>query len=510
MQPIRKRLAYALALIMAIALLAWVPSQAAQASSDYDNLIQVEPELFVYTDGSTQTQTMDISSSWWEDYKQSYARRLDQGLPWPTNFVSEFEDIVANGGSWGVMHVNDRYGDSVLIVGTHDPNATCEFVGTPPSSSFQCTSGPGYGFVRSDGLYYSEPWCYFQGGYRCSDNGLLVNQAPILAPTGGSSTYTFLSLTETELDWHRFFFMNFDVQYPTGYEGQEIPAAYTAEYVAMGDSFSSGEGNPPFESGTDIDLANECHRSEDAYPMLLHNELSLGSMAFVACSGATTYDVLGVSEDDERKGSWNQPTQLSALSEHTEIVTITVGGNDVGFKAFAEKCIHPINLIFLDEVCDEFTDAYADIIYAIESDLPGRLENVYMALLSEAPNANIYIGGYPIIAPNKSVTDPFDNKCGGLYDESPFNTWGDARAAYEVVNLLNQTIEDTISSVKINTSTTRLHYVDVSSGPFTGHDICEDDSYFNGMSAINTEYVLHPNTDGQIAYMEEFEEAINP
>jgi hypothetical protein len=124
--------------------------------------------------------------------------------------------------------------------------------------------------------------------------------------------------------------------------------------------------------------------------------------------------------------------------------------------------------------------------------------------LDRAPNAEIYVAGYPRIAPYKSISAPFDDNCGGLYDEFP-NTWGDARAGYEIVNLLNEAIEEAVAAVRINRSTTRLHYIDVASGPFSGHDSCSDDSYFNGIVVINPEYSIHPNQSGHEAYKEEFE-----
>ena len=69
------------------------------------------------------------------------------------------------------------------------------------------------------------------------------------------------------------------------------------EYVAMGDSFSSGEGVTPFITGTDKNAPDEnrCHRSEDAYPLLLEEDedLNLNLTAFVACSGATTSNITG-------------------------------------------------------------------------------------------------------------------------------------------------------------------------------------------------------------------------
>ena len=108
--------------------------------------------------------------------------------------------------------------------------------------------------------------------------------------------------------------------------------------VSLGDSYSSGEGNPrpPFLKGT-ATKTDACHRSPIAYPELLVNDHSLGldrsAYAFVACSGATRRDV------------WNgnvanhEPSQLNALSASTSLVTLSVGGNDVDFPGVLAHCI---------------------------------------------------------------------------------------------------------------------------------------------------------------------------
>lgn len=311
-----------------------------------------------------------------------------------------------------------------------------------------------------------------------------------------------------ENSWILPVFINMPFTYPSGYEGVEFSTEMPkAKYVAMGDSFSSGEGNESFEPGTDVGnpSENRCHRSFEAYPHLLKDELELGSMAFVACSGATTSNLIFGGSGG---GSWGEGSQLNALSDDTEVVTLTIGGNDVGFSEFAKKCVSPLNWP-AEDVCDEHTDVYEDITDAILNDLPSSLESVYGLILDLAPNAEIYVGGYPIVAPWMASNEPFDQDCGGLYDEAPTNTWGDARAAYDVVTLLNAIIETAVLDTMVAKSTTRLHFVDVESGAFSGHDICETDSYFNGIDPFNPEYSVHPNYGGQAAYAADFETEMN-
>lgn len=314
------------------------------------------------------------------------------------------------------------------------------------------------------------------------------------------------------MEEYRAFFVNQAMTYPSGYEGVVLsttaPPPPPAKYVAMGDSFSSGEGSPSFESGTDEDSVNECHRSPSAYPRLLQSHLDLWPTAFVACSGATTFDVLG-SEDDNPAGMWDEPSQISALSSDTQVVTITIGGNDIGFDNFAFNCLFPVDTVIgIEGSCDEYTDIYDDVKDDLNT-LPSKLETVYSTILENAPNATIYVIGYPLMIPHKNYEDAYDQDCGGLYDPWP-NNWGDARAANEITGILNSKIENAVGSVNTNESTSRLVFVPVDAGAFYGHDLCSSDSYFNGIFwPNNREYSIHPNSDGQTAYAEDVASAIS-
>src|SRR5258708_30437888 len=80
-------------------------------------------------------------------------------------------------------------------------------------------------------------------------------------------------------------------------------------YVALGASYSSGDGAGNYSDGS-------CLQSANAYPVLWHNAHG-GSFVNATCAGATTSDVIS--------------SQLGGLSASTTLVSITIGGNDVGF-----------------------------------------------------------------------------------------------------------------------------------------------------------------------------------
>ena len=63
------------------------------------------------------------------------------------------------------------------------------------------------------------------------------------------------------------------------------PASAAVNYVALGDSYASGLGAGNYSGGS-------CDRSSGAYPQLWANANHPASFAFVACSGATTTDVI--------------------------------------------------------------------------------------------------------------------------------------------------------------------------------------------------------------------------
>lgn len=276
-----------------------------------------------------------------------------------------------------------------------------------------------------------------------------------------------------------------DINYPVGYEGEYVPSDNTLSYVAMGDSFSSGEGNSPFENGTDTS-SNTCHRSIESYPRLLQNDsdLDLGSTAFVACSGATTSNVLN--------GQENEPAQVNALSTETDVVTITIGGNDVGFRDFATACTASL--------CNFDTAAYSTIHNKIVNDLPADLEDVYEAIdNATSSTAEVYVIGYPHIAPSLMPTG-MGSACWPLNGQAdnPDPTKNDGATVYAVVAELNDTIEDAVQSY----GSSKFTYVDPNgaSSPFVGHDWCQQDRYFHIVTLNQIEHSFHPTVDGQEAY----------
>ena len=148
--------------------------------------------------------------------------------------------------------------------------------------------------------------------------------------------------------------------------GGVTAAAFADNYVALGDSYSSGTGT------RDYSLSSGCQRGPYAYPALIKADRPNTTLNFVACSGAKTTDVLN--------------NQVSALNTSTNIVTITIGGNDAGFSSVITRCAEPL------------VSCSSDVTNAnnyIRNTLPGNLNNVYSQIRTRAPNARVIVLGYP-------------------------------------------------------------------------------------------------------------------
>lgn len=155
----------------------------------------------------------------------------------------------------------------------------------------------------------------------------------------------------------------------SGALGKPLPAAPPpVRYVALGDSYSAGTGAGPYSPA-----GRSCERSANAYPQLWASLHTPASFVSVACAGATTATVLD--------------RQLSALDARTTLVSLTIGGNDVGFSHVMETCV-----LEWDSACQA---AVTTAEKSISTTLPGHLDSVLRAIRARAPLARIVLLGYP-------------------------------------------------------------------------------------------------------------------
>lgn len=145
-------------------------------------------------------------------------------------------------------------------------------------------------------------------------------------------------------------------------------AAPAVNYVALGDSYSSGVG-----TGSYLPDSGRCLRSTQSYPSLWVADHNVASFDFAACSGASTNDVL--------------TKQLGGLNRSTTLVTITIGGNDAGFAVVMTNCV-----LETDENCHAAVAGGENIARTV---LPGRLHTLFKAIRDAAPHARVVVLGYP-------------------------------------------------------------------------------------------------------------------
>jgi lysophospholipase L1-like esterase len=170
-----------------------------------------------------------------------------------------------------------------------------------------------------------------------------------------------------------------------------LASASTPSYVSIGDSYTSGPGVLPYE---ETEQAEHCGRSTLNYPHLVAAALKF-KLTDVSCGGATT-------SDETESQFTGQPPQDEALSGSTEIVTIGMGGNDGGlFGTLLQGCTE--SDVLKPEPgkapCKAKYEKFVAETFA--ADKPAE-EAALVHIKELAPNAKVFIVGYPDIAPKKS------------------------------------------------------------------------------------------------------------
>jgi hypothetical protein len=187
---------------------------------------------------------------------------------------------------------------------------------------------------------------------------------------------------------------------PPAARAPQVAAGSPQGYVALGDSYSSGEGVKPFlERGP-------CHRSTRAYPTQVlvpgtdttwyRRRADQGyAWGLLACSGATTRDVR-TSQIDAPSRTGN--SSYLELDETTRLVTITVGGDDARFRDVLTFCALGHTSCSDDAFGKQRTlDLW---LRRRMTSLRPKLSATYRAVHTKAPQAQILVLGYPQLFPD--------------------------------------------------------------------------------------------------------------
>jgi lysophospholipase L1-like esterase len=233
-------------------------------------------------------------------------------------------------------------------------------------------------------------------------------------------------------------------------------AAAQPQYVALGDSYSSGVGTRVFykESGS-------CSRSPDAYGPKIAQARGY-ALSFQACSGATTTEV--------------NSKQLGPLSPSTALVTITIGGNDAGFSEVLVSCaLYYFTCQGSIEEADRF----------IQNKLPALLDTTYGDIRAKATTAHVVVLGYPRLFTSEGKT------CNVNFLTS------------EHEKELNHTADILAGVISARAAAHKFTFVDPRNA-FLPHEVCSSSEWLNGQSNPLSES-YHPNVSGQADFTSQIE-----
>jgi lysophospholipase L1-like esterase len=196
---------------------------------------------------------------------------------------------------------------------------------------------------------------------------------------------------------------------------------------------------------------------------------------FAAVPGATTTSML---------------SQLDSLDEDTDLVTLTIGGNDIPWTDTVRVCLQAD-----DATCLAAVDS---VKYLIANDLPAKLEAAYEAVAEAAPNAHVVVAGYAHL-----FSPEFGDYTVPLSPTFALEmSMVEQEAANDAADLLNATIAETVAQYD------NFQFVDVTKR-FEGHGVNAAEPWLHGVVAPAGS-AFHPNADGYNAYASALTSAINP
>ncbi|MBN1527541.1 MAG: hypothetical protein JW895_00650 [Thermoleophilaceae bacterium] len=244
--------------------------------------------------------------------------------------------------------------------------------------------------VRAGGR---EPalWNAFDGGWGTSDCVLEVfcSASPPPRSPGFQGRYRHPWCATEAVAWRRD---RFTRSHPacTGRRPTASEITGNERLLALGDSFSSGQGAGSYDPGTNGG-GNTCFRSPDAWPQELARRLDLAALPSLACSGAVSRDVRFGRPGGERE---RRLSQIGRVDGDPGVVTITIGGNDVGFAGVLKDCL-------LANCVTKYHRPSGDVLEARIAALAERLPGVYEDIRAAAPRARVVVAGYPRLFPGR-------------------------------------------------------------------------------------------------------------
>ena len=244
------------------------------------------------------------------------------------------------------------------------------------------------------------------------------------------------------------------------------------DYVALGDSYTSGPGvpNQTVESGG-------CRRSDHNYPHLVADALGVDRFTDASCAGATT---AYMTAPQPLPGGLTNGPQLDALDPDVDLVTLGIGGNDIGFASIAVTCAGFSVVFPIGAPCRHHYTRHGDEVgRRIDATRP-KVAAVVAAIRERAPAARILVVGYPVILPDEGW---------GCWPFMPIAV-GDVAWLRGVEARLNAMLADaaaTAGAVFVDTYTSSVD-----------HDVCRlpGRKWVEGFVPTSPASAVHPNALG--------------
>lgn len=253
-----------------------------------------------------------------------------------------------------------------------------------------------------------------------------------------------------------------------------------ARTVALGDSFSSGQGAGRYRRGTDGN-GNTCFRSNGAWPLLVAGALDWIPLAFLACSGAHSPEVIrddtGIHDEAERNRS-----QIGRIPDDPQVLTLTIGGNDIGFASVVKACV-------LENCKAKFDRPSGDELDRRIDDLRERLPDAYREVMRAVPGAKLIVVDYPRLLPQ------------GSREERARNCAAPGRSiTADEVSYLNENTARLDAAIKAAAAEAGARFVEVIDA-FVGHELrCGGRSFVNP-ARVQRRLLpasFHPNAAGYV------------
>ncbi|GAA1907023.1 SGNH/GDSL hydrolase family protein [Nocardioides lentus] len=250
------------------------------------------------------------------------------------------------------------------------------------------------------------------------------------------------------------------------------PAGARAEaplrYVALGDSFSAASGVLP----PDLTAPALCQRSTRNYPHVIARRTG-ARLTDVTCGGAETGDYFAAQYPDA-------PRQLDALDERTQLVTMTIGGNDGGVFVGAIARCGALGAASLGQGSPCRDTFGSELVDQVRSETYPALVRTLRATHRAAPRARVAILGYPQLLPRRV----------GCYPQMPIAR-GDVPYLRNLQAVLNAGVR---RAARLTGST----YVAIPAAS-EGHDACQAPGvrWIEPVVGGTNPVVVHPNAFGE-------------